>query len=234
MRILIVEYPKSGGNWLVNLLGDALSLDKRDIYINNDYTAFNVSLHPWYEGMASFNLTESCVIKSHELPGSVLHNFPSHRIHLIRDCRDVIVSKYFFERDFCVRNGIYKEFNISFDDFVAKTAGEWATFVRAWKPENVVTAHYEYLLRDALAEIKSLLRALCLQVDEAVLMAAIRNNTKDNMKKSLDKAFQYNTFVRKGIEGDWKNHFSEGHKKMVKDCAGTELIMAGYEENNDW
>jgi hypothetical protein len=234
MRILIAEYPKSGGNWLVNLLGDALSLDKRDIYINDDYTAFNVSLHPWYKGTAAFNLTESCVIKSHEFPESVLHNFPAHRVHLIRDCRDVIVSKYFFERDFCVQNGIYKEFTISFDDFVAKTAEEWAAFVRAWKSEDVVIVYYEYLLRDALAEMKSLFGKLGLRVEEAALVAAIRNNTKEAMKKSLGNAFQHNTFVRKGIEGDWKNHFSERHKEMVKKYAGTELIMAGYEKDNDW
>ncbi len=32
MRIVVTEYPKSGGNWVVNMLGDVLQIPKRDIY----------------------------------------------------------------------------------------------------------------------------------------------------------------------------------------------------------
>jgi len=38
----------------------------------------------------------------------------------MRDGRDVVVSKYFFEKEFCVKNAILKEFSIPFDDYVEK------------------------------------------------------------------------------------------------------------------
>jgi hypothetical protein len=39
---------------------------------------------------------------------------------------------------------------------------------------------------------------------------------------------------RKGIIGDWKNHFTEAHRCAFKEVAGDILIRLGYEENSDW
>ena len=40
--------------------------------------------------------------------------------------------------------------------------------------------------------------------------------------------------MRKGIAGDWKNHFSDDHKSAFKDRYGDTLIMLGYEKDNTW
>src|SRR5689334_10839384 len=109
-RVIVVEYPKCGGSWLTSLLGDALGLPKRDIYISDGYNAFDVARHPWFSGDASWNVSGACVVKSHELPGTYLTRTVSDEVtatvHMIRDGRDVVVSKYFFDRDFCPKNGI--------------------------------------------------------------------------------------------------------------------------------
>jgi hypothetical protein len=42
------------------------------------------------------------------------------------------------------------------------------------------------------------------------------------------------SFLRKGIEGDWKNHFSEAHKQKFKEIAGDLLIELGYERDYRW
>ncbi|HAT66576.1 MAG TPA: hypothetical protein DCS66_18610, partial [Flavobacteriaceae bacterium] len=39
---------------------------------------------------------------------------------------------------------------------------------------------------------------------------------------------------RKGTSGDWKNYFTEEHKKHFKERYGDLLIQLGYEANNDW
>jgi hypothetical protein len=39
---------------------------------------------------------------------------------------------------------------------------------------------------------------------------------------------------RRGMVGDWKNHFSPEHKKVFKDMAGHLLIDLGYEKNLEW
>lgn len=39
---------------------------------------------------------------------------------------------------------------------------------------------------------------------------------------------------RKGLVGDWSNHFTETHRRAFKEMAGDILIRLGYEENDEW
>lgn len=41
-------------------------------------------------------------------------------------------------------------------------------------------------------------------------------------------------WFRKGIVGDWKNHFTEELKEYFKERTGDLLVQAGYEKNMDW
>ncbi len=40
--------------------------------------------------------------------------------------------------------------------------------------------------------------------------------------------------LRKGTPGDWKNHFSDRHKQMIKKTWGDLLIRLGYEQDTCW
>ena len=39
---------------------------------------------------------------------------------------------------------------------------------------------------------------------------------------------------RSGKTGNWKEHFTEEHKKLFKEVAGDVLVRLGYEKNNIW
>jgi hypothetical protein len=39
---------------------------------------------------------------------------------------------------------------------------------------------------------------------------------------------------RKGISGEWRQHFKEEHKILFKDCTGDLLVRLGYEVDNSW
>jgi hypothetical protein len=39
---------------------------------------------------------------------------------------------------------------------------------------------------------------------------------------------------RKGIVGDWRNYFTEDHRRVFKEVAGDVLIRLGYEKDMDW
>lgn len=39
---------------------------------------------------------------------------------------------------------------------------------------------------------------------------------------------------RKGRAGDWRNHFTEAHKRAFKETAGDLLVKLGYEEDLNW
>jgi hypothetical protein len=39
---------------------------------------------------------------------------------------------------------------------------------------------------------------------------------------------------RKGQTGDWRNHFTDAHRRAFKEAGGDTLIELGYEESMDW
>ncbi|HEY8665017.1 MAG TPA: sulfotransferase domain-containing protein [Tepidisphaeraceae bacterium] len=232
MRIIVTEFPKSGGSWLTTLLGDALALPKRDIEVKPEL--FDLRRHPWYAGAESWGLTESCVIKSHELPDSPKTDFPARYLHLIRDGCDVVVSMYFFETEFCVKNGIYKEFEVPFDVYVARTAQAWRDYVTRWRTQATNTVRYEDLLADPVATVQKALRQLELSAPLERLRAAVEQNTAGKFSQKLSGLFAHNTFVRKATRGDWRNHFTRDNAQTFRSIAGDLLVELGYEQNLDW
>ncbi len=234
LRIVVTEYPKSGGSWVTSMLGDALSLPKRDIYIGDDYKAFNIRKHPWYVGQTRLGLTESCVIKSHELPNSKLIDFPAVFLHLVRDGRDVVVSRYFYEKDFCVNNGLRHRFDVPFQKFVTQAAAEWDAYVTSWLDATRDYYKYEDFILNPFDTLKKILKLLKVDVSDSQISYAIENNTKERFKAALDATVEYNTFVRKATSGDWVNHFKAADEKAFKKIAGKTLVRLGYESSLNW
>ncbi|WP_133716049.1 sulfotransferase domain-containing protein [Methylocaldum gracile] len=235
-RIVLSEYPKSGGSWVVSMLGDALQLPKRDIYVRDGFNLFDISKHPWYESASSLDFPQSCIIKSHELPKSPLIDFSACFFHLIRDGRDVVVSKYFYEKDFCVENGIYDEFSVVFDEYVARIAGEWRNYVFAWLNAGFPYYLYESFLKEPTDTLHKIINDLELDtnIPEFQIIQAVEANSKEKFKRALDQTFRHNTFVRKATHGDWRNYFNHNHVATFKDIAGDALIYLRYEKDLDW
>jgi len=228
-RIVIAEYPKSGGTWIVSLLADVLNFYKRDIYANENNPGFDFYKHPWYKNANDLSIPENSVIKSHELAHSKLNRLKACYFHLVRDGRDVTVSRYFYEKDFCVKNGIRKDFNISFDEYVEKTAYEWRDYVKSWLKFKTPIIRYEDFLSNTHSEVRKFISLLDYNnISDIDIQHAIGQNTKDRTRKSLSKTFKFNTFVRKGVSGDWKNHFSKNNTKIFEAIAGEALIATGY------
>lgn len=233
-RIVVTEYPRSGGSWVVGMLGDALELPKRDIYVRPEGFFFDARRHPWYSGYDDLGLTPSCVIKSHELPDSRLIDFPAHYVHLIRDGRDVVVSRYHYERYFCPANGLGPPLSTPLQGYTRRVAAEWAGYVRAWQSRRPVTARYEGFLANPAAAIRDVLSALGFGPQETAIRRAVENNSLEKFRASLDGTFKHDTPVRKGIAGDWRNHFTSAEIREFKAMAGEALLELGYEKTPDW
>ncbi len=45
---------------------------------------------------------------------------------------------------------------------------------------------------------------------------------------------QDSSTFRKGVIGDWKNHFNDAHREAFKRVAGQEIVDLGFEQNLDW
>lgn len=230
LPVVVSEYPKSGGSWVVSLLGEALGMPCRDIYVQPGFDLFEVAKHPWYRDAPDLGIPDLCVIKSHEMPGSPAIAFQAIEVHLVRDGRDVAVSKFFFERDFCVRNGITKSFDKSFDSFVEQSAREWSDYVLAWhRRSDAIHASYEAFVNDPAFQLCGLFQKLTgATLGRDIADRIVEKYSRSNFSASLSPAFKHNTFVRKGVVGDWENHFSDRNREVFASIAGEALRKFGY------
>ena len=56
----------------------------------------------------------------------------------------------------------------------------------------------------------------------------------ENQSKRVAGNENINSFMRKGIIGDWKNSFTQASKELFAEYAGNELIKLGYEKDYSW
>ena len=154
-------------------------------------------------------------------------------VFISRDPRDQAVSSTFgaikqFEkgRQKFLRKIYERE---GFNGLLLKRILDWPSRINhlGWrKIENVFPTTYERILtlqEEEVSNISTFLELGCSKKQiEDCANSVIRNKPKN--------ASQF----RKGIIGDWKNHFTEEHKRVCKELLGEFLIEEGYEKDLDW
>ena len=229
---LVNEYPKSGGSWLTQMLGEALDLPNPRRRLP--------------------------MLKSSMMHGHYLHPMNLRNIVMVwRDGRDIMVSFYFHlvaENNFAsptTKAHSRKLMAVSDVDDVAANLPKfielvsvgklhprfgWGDFYKRWAnhPKVLASTRYEAMLEDAGTELHRLQAALgglktpaqCAEIAERFSFERQANRkagVADNSK-----------FLRKGIAGDWKNHFSREAAEVFDHYASEALIALGYENDSGW
>ncbi len=205
-NIRVAEFPKSGGTWLCQMIGDLLNLQ---------YPR-NVRL-PW----------NKCIQHSHY--GGPAH---SKTIVVIRDGRDVMTSAYFHflvyaenkpvgmvdywrsiigDRDYeNVRETMpyfIDKFNTNFR--IGGRLARWSDHVLSYncKEKSTLCVFYEDLLNNPKGELERIMKWYdvepCAEFD-----SVIEKYSFLELSKRRPGEEDASSFLRKGIIGDWKNYFS--------------------------
>ncbi|HET9225254.1 MAG TPA: sulfotransferase [Thermoanaerobaculia bacterium] len=154
--------------------------------------------------------------------------FPKSKLIVIyRDGRDVVTSDKFFTRDY---GG--KPF-----DF-AEAARNWRDDMEAHlkhaERHPVFACSYEKLLGDGAAVAKELFEFLDLPGDDALIRDILERSSFRFYAGRERGQEDRKRFYRKGIAGDWKNHFGDEDKRIFKEIAGEMLVRLGYEKDLSW
>lgn len=246
--VLIVEYPKSGGSWLGQLVSNYLDIP----FPRNEFPGLSRSVY-----------------HSHYKPSYLI---PKNKkiLWLVRDGRDVYVSFYYHQLIWSNKNKLdpktvtYTRKNLPFADyndisnnlpeyldysFTHKPSkshyfnfpGDWASYNRQWQDEvnagnsNIHLVRYEDLLSNTEDTLRHLLTSVFnVTVDEQKLKQVVEKFSFENQTKRKQGVEDTNSFLRKGIAGDWKNYFNEDAKRVFKKYAGKELTELGYEKDHNW
>ena len=238
--VLGCGYPKSGTVWLCQLLGTYLDLPYPRSYLAPIAMAAVVHGHWDYD---------------QRLPKTV---------YVTRDGRDVLVSLYFHNMRILTgsrnprrRQELARRYRAAFGpNFDATNSranlkrfleleienptgahGTWADHVNDWacgRPDVALT-RYEDLLTDTATTIATAAETLQLRerdMERAEATAALHAFAAKSARKPGEE--DRSSFLRKGIAGDWKNHFTSEAARLFDEVAGDALLKAGYEADRNW
>jgi hypothetical protein len=154
--------------------------------------------------------------------------FPGATMILIyRDGRDVVTSDQFFTRD-------HQGKTFSFADAVSSWRRDMEAHLRCAERYPVFACAYERLLADGPAVAKELFQFMGLSNEDQLINDLIARSSfkfyagRDRGQEDRKR------FYRKGVAGDWRNHFTEEDKRAFKALAGDMLIRLGYEKDMSW
>jgi Sulfotransferase domain len=101
--------------------------------------------------------------------------------------------------------------------------------------DRYAEVRYEDLLERPNEEVRRLLGFRGVGTDETLVERCVGSASFEKLSKGRERGQEDpSSFYRKGIAGDWKNHFTEEDRRAFKEEAGELLIRLGYEEDLDW
>ncbi len=233
--IHLVEYPKCGGSWVRNMLQS---------YLGSPHVDLTRRL-----------LARDGVIQTHELHKP--HLRPA--VVVVRDPRDAYTSFYHYENNFehrAQQSPTARWFTHDpqaplQDDFLGFLRAKllhpshpwffYSEFIASWQHRpGVHVVRYEDFLSDPQATLTQLLRALGRPIDLDRVAQAVADNTFEAVtRRQYGETRQAGEadnkrFVRKGVAGDWKNHFNREAAELLQQVDGGILRSLGYEADGAW
>jgi hypothetical protein len=74
-----------------------------------------------------------------------------------------------------------------------------------------------------------------LSLNDSLIDALIKKHSFNKLSGGRDRGVSDDfSHYRKGISGDWKNHFEVIHKEKFKELYGDIVVKLGYEHDNHW
>lgn len=104
----------------------------------------------------------------------------------------------------------------------------------SWTAGEDLVVRYEDLVADEYGTFEKIVDHCQIDVDLKRLHEIIRNNRFETVTGRRRGEEDVAAHQRKGIVGDWRNHFSDRIKDRFKARFGDVLIRTGYETGLDW
>lgn len=239
--IYVIGYPKSGSTWLARLLGDILDSPVGSVHPPSDSKCIategerRTGSYHIRQGHSSLTPGYDIIIPDH-LTFAYEYLTDEKIVFVHRDPRDVIVS------------GAY-HLGYTFRDYLLRAAegsppmihgGGMVPFVRTWLHSGLldVVTSYESLHEDTVSELSYILGELAVHpvhdLQESVHRQSfdVRKAWTKTHGDSLNYGEQFQSrFLRKGIVGDWRNHFDDDLRTLAQEHFGELIVELDYDES---
>lgn len=239
-NLFITAMPKSGSTWLAKMVA---SIPGYRQWIPTYITETDHTLRPESLRRPPLGYT---VTKLHCRPTpehvNLLNGLQRPYVILFRDLRDAAVSGYFYlhgvyphesaapYRTLGVEEGIARWLDEKLADRI-----EWVDgWLRGHDPKWGLVVRYEELRRDPLSALHGICDHYELNLTDARLRRIVQQHSFERATGRKPGTQAAASFNRKGIAGDWVNHFTPALKERFKAIAGDALVRFGYEGGHDW
>ncbi|MCP5152152.1 MAG: sulfotransferase domain-containing protein [Chromatiales bacterium] len=237
----IVTYPRSGTTWMQQIVSALLV--EAGLHPRDDRRRLAERI-PWLEAMSPGSeiwMRSPRVFKTHATHGLAP---PIGRfVCVVREPKDVAVSTFHHTRAWrsFAFQGTWARWLALFRAGEVE-GGSWAEHVREWvdaaarDPGRVLVVRYEDMHQDPGAVIRRVAAFLGVEVDAAGVARVIDESRFDRMRAdpraSHDHLGAFRTadatpFLRRGVRGDWKRHFSAAERRAFDAAIRAELGAAG-------
>lgn len=241
--IYVVGYPRSGNTWLSRILGEvldspvegykgALPLATEGQNRNGKYVIRQLHLKPVEHDVEDGITADEISVGA----------WSGDKIIVItRDPRDVCVSAMYY---WDIPNIDAAIDAVGLGVSPLKKMGAWSAFVNMWRETDIEAVYtlYENICWHGRFEIKSILYSLGIPFSQDDIDNALKNqeiNTKrkqvsiDGDSRPYGKTIQ-TKHLRKGIVGDWRNHFTKQSGEKSQEYFGEEMLRLGYTSSPLW
>ncbi len=248
--VFIAGLPKSGTTWFQNLLCE---IPGYVMYtplhvVNSGYTDFSLR-----EDTFSQISIPNTVIKLHTRGTpeniSILHRNKVKYCIMYRDMRDVALSWFFYVKNVNPGHSLHARlqsmevdegllFFIENEDMEGDGVLPYFNWLNNWlknrDPRESIVLTYEALRAKTKQELKRVTSFFDIVLSDAEIDGIVKAQDFKRLSGRNPGEGDDKNFVRKGIIGDWRNYFTDEHKKRFKARAGKFLIDLGYESDYDW
>lgn len=244
--VVHITHPKAGSQWIRRILAQTLP----DAVIPTDQTLVaNPAMNPSWEFL-SRPIVPGAVYPAMYLPkdhfDTVEGSEHCRRFVVIRDLRDTLVSGYFSiryshptdmahvaeMRSQLESRSLEEGLIYLFDGFADLGAAVQGTWMGSGDP----ILRYEDLLANDVELLEEVLLGHCrLRVSRKDLRRNVEGSRFEELSggRRLGEEDRFSHY-RKGVPGDWRNHFTPRVTELFKRRYGDVLIYAGYEKDKDW
>lgn len=237
--VYLAGYPRSGTTWLTRLLGDALDSPTGGCMPKEDRKELAAEGQdrpgPYIVRKGHYKLIEDSmgpvVPAPHRLAWRQLNG--ASVVFLARDPRDV-----------CISGAHY--WNTTPERFLNRMIGgrvahlpAWHRYVDDWlrsRPMKVVRTTYERLSKEKETELARILAGLGITYAPSELEEVYRRQSFEARLNDYQgpHADQHKHLMRKGVVGDWREHFNRRMGHMCHIHFGATMARLGYIQDVDW
>lgn len=247
--LFVAGLPKSGTTWLEKMLsswpgfGEILIPEvARHEMIHGGSDRYELP-EKMFDRFRDMLVLTKMHVHGSEHNARVLRDAGVRYVALFRDLRDVAVSNSYYVRNtpWHPEHPHYagKDVQQCLSVFAERTLDDYANWVRLWAknadPERSVILRYEEMLDDVESCLHRVADLFELDSSDGMIHDIAEKNSFRRMSGGRDRGqASASDFVRKGVAGDWRNHFTPALCDLYKAKIGRFLVDFGYEPDESW